>query len=296
MTRALNRVIDVNKWSDEWSEKAGLDQRAIAIGVAGMADFFAKRKISFESEEAKVWNDKIFEAMYKAAVTESYEMALECGKTYPAWEGSRYSRSETYIEGWSPAPKGEPIPLMNSLFLGLMPTASSAILLGVFESFEPAGSNLFVRRVGQGEFTIVNKWLVKELLKIDLWNNDIINKVIANHGSIQTIVEIPEDIRYRYKEVWEVSQKSLIDLSIIRNKYVDQGQSLNVYHASAKYSKIASALMYAWKGGLKSGVYYTRTKSKLKSNEKLGATSIKEVEVKKPVDSVFSCAGGGCDA
>lgn len=296
MTRALNKVIDVNKWSDEWSKSAGLDQRAIAIGVAGMADFFAKRKVSFESDEAKNWNKSIFETMYKAAVSESYKMALESGETYPGWEGSRYSKGETYIEDWSPAPKGEPIPLMNSLFLGLMPTASSAILLGVFESFEPVGSNLFVRRVGQGEFTIVNKYLVRELLDMDLWTNEIINKVIANHGSIQTIVEIPEDIRYRYKEVWEVSQKSLLDLSIIRNKYVDQGQSLNVYHREAKYSKIASALMYAWKGGLKSGVYYTRTKSKLKGNDKLGASSIKEVESKKPIDSVFSCAGGGCDA
>ena len=129
LVRALNKVIDINKWSDEWSSSAGLDQRALAIGVAGLADFFAKRKISFESEEAKVWTNDIFETMYKAALTESMKLAQETGNNYPAWEGSRYSRGETYIEGWSPLPEGEPIPMSNSLLLGLMPTASSAILL-----------------------------------------------------------------------------------------------------------------------------------------------------------------------
>ena len=296
LTRALNKVIDINKWSDEWSKAAGEDQRAIALGVAGMADFFAKRKISFESEEAKEWNHKIFETMYKAAVTESYKMALESGKTYPAWEGSRYSRGETYIDGWSPAPAGEPIPVMNSLFMGLMPTASSAILLGSFESFEPIGSNIFTRAVGKtGQFLVINKYLVSELDELGMWTDDMRDKVIQGQGSIQSIMEIPSDIRYRYKEVWEIPQKTLLDLSIIRNNYVDQGQSLNVYHKDAKYSKISSALMYAWKHGLKSGVYYTRTKAKLAANTKLSSGSIKK-DVTKPVDSVFSCAGGGCDA
>jgi hypothetical protein len=124
MVRALNSVIDKNKWSDDWSELAGLDQRSLAIGVAGLADFFAKKKIAFESEEAKKWNNDIFEAMYKAAVTESMIMAKEQNRTYPSWEGSPYSNGETYIEGWSPLAPGEPIPMLNSLLLGLMPTAS----------------------------------------------------------------------------------------------------------------------------------------------------------------------------
>jgi ribonucleotide reductase alpha subunit len=170
-----------------------------------------------------------------------------------------------------------------------MPTASSAILLGVFESFEPVTSNLFTRRVGQGEFMIVNKYLVNELLDLGIWNRDMVDKVIANQGSIQNIIEIPEDIRYRYKDVWEIPQKVLIDLSIIRNKYVDQSQSLNIYHSEAKYGKIASALMYAWKGGLKTGVYYTRTKSKLDTNTKLASNQITTVE--KPKDSPFECFG-----
>ena len=295
LVRALNQVINNNKWSDEWSKKAGEDQRAIAIGVAGLADFFAKKKISFESEEAKEWTEKIFETMYKSAVKESMTLAIEEGENYPAWEGSKYSKGETYIEEWSPLEKGEPIPMRNSLLLGLMPTASSAILLGAFECFEPVTSNVFTRMVGDGEFIVVNKYLVNELNELGLWTEEIRNQIIANEGSVQDIPEIPEDIRYRYKTIWEIPQKALLDLSIIRNKYVDQSQSLNVYHADAKYSKISSALVYAWKNGLKTGAYYTRTKSKLGSNKKLSAADNVSVP-KKPENSMFTCAGGGCDA
>jgi ribonucleoside-diphosphate reductase alpha chain len=289
LVRGLNEVIDRNKWSDDWSSSAGLDQRALAIGVAGLADFFAKKKISFESEEAKKWNNDIFETMYKAAVEESMKIAEEKGVCYPAWEGSPYSKGQTYIEGWSPKPAGEPIPVYNSLFLGLMPTASSAILLSVFESFEAATANLFTRRVGQGEFLVVNKYLVNELIELELWDSNMIDKIIKNKGSIQNIIEIPEDVRFRYKDTWEISQKTLLDLAIIRNKYVDQSQSLNLYHADAKYGKIASALMYAWKGGLKTGVYYTRTKSKLDANSKLASSQVTVAQ--KPKDSQFECFG-----
>lgn len=291
LVKALNKVIDHNKWSDDWSMNAGVDQRALAIGVAGMADFFAKNKIAYESEEAKEWNNIIFETMYKSAVLESNSIAEKTGINYPSWENSPYSIGETYIEGWSPKPDGKPIPMANSLLLGLMPTASSAILLGVFESFEPVTSNLFTRRVGQGEFLVINKYLVNELIENNLWNSDMIDKVIRNKGSIQNIIEIPEEIRSRYKEVWEISQKVLLDLAIIRNKYVDQSQSLNVYHADAKYGKIASALMYAWKGGLKTGVYYTRTKSKLDTNTKLASNQITTLSDTKPKDSQFECFG-----
>ena len=290
LVRALNKVIDKNKWSDDWSQAAGVDQRALAIGVAGLADFFAKNKISYESEEARKWNNDIFKTMYQAAVSESMLIAEEEGHNYPAWEGSRYSKGETYIEGWSPKPEGEPIPMYNSMLIGLMPTASSAILLGSFESFEPVTANLFTRRVGQGEFLVVNKYLVNELLELGLWDSDMVDKVIGNKGSIQSIIEIPEDIRYRYKDVWELPQRGLLDLAITRNQYVDQSQSLNVYHADAKYSKIASALMYAWKGGLKTGVYYTRSKSKLETNTKLATSKVSETP-EKPKDSPFECFG-----
>ena len=289
LTRMLNRVIDKNKWSDDWSKNAGEDQRALAIGVAGMADFFAKKKISFESEEAVDWQHKIFGTMYDSAVEESQKMAEEEG-VYPAWEGSPYSKGIVYtskVTGRVIDPSDrKPIKVRNSLFLGLMPTASSSILLGVFESFEPVTSNLFTRRVGQGEFTVINKYLVSELDDLNLWNQEMMDKIIANGGSIQNIVEIPEDVRYRYKDVWEISQKTLLDLASIRNQYVDQSQSMNVYHKDAKYSKISSALMYAWKVGLKTGVYYTRTKSKIENNAKLAGVS-KE----KPKDSQFECFG-----
>ena len=290
LVKALNKVVDKNKWSDSWSEAAGMDQRALAIGVAGMADFFAKRKISYESEEAKQWNKDITETMYKSFVVESMRLAVEKGENYPSWEDSPYSKGETYIEGWSPLPEGEPIPMLNSLGLGFMPTASSAILLSVFESFEPATSNLFTRRVGQGEFLVINKYLVNELIDEKLWDSNMVDKIIKNKGSVQNIVEIPEDIRYRYKDVWEISQRVLLDLAIIRNKFVDQSQSLNLYHSDAKYGKIASALMYAWKGGLKTGVYYTRTKSKLEANSKLASSQIIQ-NVEKPKDSQFECFG-----
>ena len=290
LVKALNCVIDKNKWSDDWSKDAGIDQRALAIGVAGMADFFAKKKISFESDEAKQWNKDITETMYKAFVEESMRLAIEQGKNYPSWDGSKYSKGETYIEGWSPLPEGQPIPMLNSLGLGFMPTASSAILLGVFESFEPVTANLFTRRVGQGDFLVINKYLVNELIELGLWTDEMIEKVKVNSGSVQNIMEIPKDVRYRYKDVWEISQKALLDLSIIRNKYIDQSQSLNVYHSDAKYGKISSALMYAWKGGLKTGVYYTRTKSKLDSNNKLASNQITK-NIEKPVDSQFECFG-----
>ena len=296
LVRALNRVIDINKWSDEWSKSAGEDQRAIAIGVAGLADFFAKKKISFESEDAKKWNSDIFETMYKSAIEESMLIAIEDGESYPAWEGSPYSKGETYVEGWSPLEKGEPIPMKNSLLLGLMPTASSAILLGSFECFEPVTSNVFNRMVGDGEFTVVNKYLAKELDELGLWTEDIRDQIITNEGSVQDIQEIPEDIRYRYKTVWEIPQKVLLDLAIDRNKFIDQSQSLNVYHKDAKYSKISSALVYAWKNGLKTGSYYTRTESKLGKNKKLSASeNNKNTLPKRPENSMFTCAGG-CDA
>jgi len=296
LVRALNKVIDKNKWSDAWSKNAGEDQRALAIGVAGLADFFAKKGISFESEEAKVWNKDIFETMYKAAVEESNKMAEEQGVVYPAWEGSKYSRGETYIKDWSPIEKGAPIKVLNSLFIGLMPTASSAILLGSFEMFEPVTSNIFTRMVGGGEFIVVNKYLVKDLEEIGMWTEDVRSDIIANEGSIQKMHNIPKHIRDIYKTVWEIPQKKLVDLAIIRSTYVDQSQSMNVYHAEAKYSKISTALMYAWKNKLKTGVYYTRTESKLGKNSKLSGSG--EEKVTKPSSSMFSCAegGGGCGA
>lgn len=293
ITRGLNKVIDVNKWSDDWSANAGIDQRAIAIGVAGMADFFAKKKISFESDEAKKWTKDIFETIYKNFVIESMNIAKEEGKNYPAYDGSPYSKGDTYIEGWSPLEVDEPIPMYNSLGLGLMPTASSAILLSVFEAFLPIDSNLFTRKVGGGEFMVVNKYLIEELIELGLWDKYMQDKIIQNNGSVQGISSVPLDLQYRYKTIWEIPQRALIDLAIIRNDFVDQSQSMNLYFEDASYKKISSAQVYAWKNGLKTGVYYTRTKSKQKANTKLASS---EIKTKKPDNSIFECAGGGCGA
>jgi ribonucleoside-diphosphate reductase alpha chain len=294
LVKALNKVIDKNKWSDEWAELAGLDQRNLAIGVAGMADMFAQMNISFEGDEAKNVTEEIFKTMYTAAVSQSSDLAISDGSSYPAWKGSRYSKGETYIEGWNPIGEGKSIPMRNSLLLGLMPTASSANLLGVFESFQPVDSNMFTRSVSDGEYVIINKYLVKELTELGIWTEELKEKIIEMDGSVQGIEEIPADIQHRYKTVWEIPQKALLDLAVIRNKFVDQSQSMNVYHKDGDYNKISSALMYAWKKGLKTGVYYTRTKSKLESNKKLSSSTVKEAV--KPADSEFSCAGGGCDA
>lgn len=291
LTRLLNRVIDVNKWSDEASKNAGLDQRAIAIGVAGLADFFYNKGIAFESEEAKIWNKNIFETIYKSSLEESNKMALEEGRTYPAWEGSKYSKGETYIEGWSPLKEGEPIKVLNSLFVGLMPTASSAILLGAFESFLPPDSNMFTRRVGQGEFLVINRYLVRDLEKEGLWNREVKDAILRNEGSIQAIPVIPQNIKSIHKTVWEIPQKALIDLAVIRNKYVDQSQSMNLYFPDPKYGKILSAMTYAWKQGLKTGVYYTRTKSKLETSSKLAGIANETPTPQRPTNSLFECFG-----
>jgi ribonucleotide reductase alpha subunit len=148
--------------------------------------------------------------------------------------------------------------------------------------------------VGGGEFIVVNKYLVKDLEKIGMWTEDVRSDIIANEGSIQKMHNIPKHVRDIYKTVWEIPQKKLVDLAIIRSPYVDQSQSMNVYHAEAKYSKISTALMYAWKNKLKTGVYYTRTESKLGKNSKLSGSG--EDKVTKPSTSMFSCEGGGCDA
>ena len=289
LVKMLNKVIDKNVWSDEASKAAGMDQRAIAIGVAGLADFFYKKKIAFDSEEAKRWTNDIFETMYKYALLESSAIAEKMGKNYPAYENSKYSKGETYIENWKTNFITN-IPMANSLLIGLMPTASSAILNGSYESFQPIDSNIFTRRVGQGEFLVINKYLVKDLQEIGMWTKEIRDKIVRNKGSIQTIMDIPENIRTLYKTVWEISQKTLIDLAVIRNKYVDQSQSMNLYFADAKYGKISGALMYGWKQGLKTGVYYTRTDSKLANSTKLAGVS-EEIKLEKPKDSPFDCFG-----
>ena len=178
-----------------------------------------------------------------------------------------------------------------------MPTASTSQILGNTESFEPLTSNFYVRRVLTGEYYVVNRILQNILKGIHLWDEKMNEQFILEKGSIQKIQRIPGFLKNIFRTVWEIPQKVLLDLAVIRNKYVDQSQSLNVYHKDAKYSKISSALVYAWKNGLKTGSYYTRTKSKLSKNKKLSASDNEAASTpKRPENSMFTCAGGGCDA
>ena len=286
LTRILNRVIDKNKWQDTPSELAGIDQRSIGIGVAGLADFFAKKDLAFTSEEAKQWNRDIFEAIYKTAVSESNRMAEEDGSSYPAWSGSRYEKGLTYLERWSPKNPGEPIPMKNSILTCEMPSASTSILMGVNECFEPFGANIQVRNTGSGEFLLINKYLVEDLEKLGIWNDYTKSEIIKNEGSVQNL-PLPDKIREKYKTVWEISQRDIIEMAADRQKFIDQSQSMNLYFEGGTYGKISGALKYGWELGLKTGVYYTKTEKKTSKPTRL--TQMDSTE-NKPVSN-YECFG-----
>lgn len=282
LVRLLNNVIDKTLYPDKQSERAGKAQRAIAIGVAGLADYFAKKKIPFHSQEALEESEVLSRVIYEAARQESTRLA-EIDGSYPEWKGSRYEKGET-LNGTHP----NPIPMRNSLLIGLMPTASTSILLGVNEAFEPFHSNMFVRNTGSGEFIIANKYLVSDLEKEGLWNESIKKKIILNEGSVQEIAEIPQWIKDLYKTVWEIPMRHILDMAAIRQKYVDQSQSMNLYYKSPEYSKISGALRYAWELGLKTGVYYTRVENQLAKPKRLFSS---EELPPKPENSPYECFG-----
>ena len=280
----LNKVIDKNNWSTKAAEKAGNHQRAIGIGIAGLADYFAIHKISFESHEAKEFNDKLMETIYSAAKKQSSHLAEKVyKKSYPAWKGSQYEK--------------EGVPMANSLLLCLMPSASTSALLGINEMFEAFYSNVFLRRLDVGEFLIINKYLQGELMELGIWNDNIKNKIIANEGKIQTITEIPEDIRYRYKTIFEIKQKVFIDLAAIRQKHIDQGQSMNLYFEQATTAKMGGALNYAWKEGLPTGSYYVRTVNILNNLSRLAVDKTQEIATTtKVLDNGHEVQCFGCSS
>lgn len=288
-TQILNKVIDKNHWSDEASKTAGEHQRTIGIGVAGLADFFAKKKLAFTSEEAKEWNKKIFETIYKAAVTESNRLAEETGECYPAWEGSRYQKGETYIKDWSPIEPGKPIKMKNSLLTLLMPSAGGSKLLGVNECFEPFSNNIYVRATGGGEYVWTNKYMVRDLEELDLWNDKIINKIIEYSGSIQNIEEIPQEIKERYKTVWELKQSQIVKMAADRQQFIDMSQSMNLYFKKADYASISTILKVGWELGLKTGVYYLRTQKDLAKPVRLSGATETQVEQNNSGPSCEGC-------
>ena len=281
--RNLNRVIDINFYPTPETERSNKRHRPVGLGCQGLADVFALLKLGWESEEAAKLNQLIFEHMYYAAVEESCALAAVEG-SYPAFEKSPTSMGILQPDLWSVTPltqkdgnedwtasngsldwsglrekvqKG----LRNSLLLAPMPTASTSQILGYNECFEPFTSNLYTRRTLAGEFIVINKYLLKELMDLGLWSEDMKQQIVARNGSVQGIPGIPEEIQQRYKTGWEIKQRCLIDMAAQRGAFICQSQSLNLFVADPTYAKLTSMHFHAWKQGLKTGCYYLRTKA-----------------------------------
>ncbi len=274
VTRNLNKVIDRNYYPVPEAENSNMRHRPVGLGVQGLADAFIMMRLPFTSDEAKQLNQDIFETIYFAAVTASMEMAKEEGP-YSTFEGSPISQGEFQYNLWGlrdsdlsgrwdwTSLRKEVMEhgVRNSLLLAPMPTASTSQILGNNEAFEPYTSNIYTRRVLSGEFIVVNKHLLEDLVKRGLWNENLKQEIMRHNGSIQNIDIIPQDLKDLYKTVWEMSMKDIIDMSRHRGYFIDQSQSLNLFMQDATYAKLTSMHFYAWKSGLKTGMYYLRTKS-----------------------------------
>ena len=274
ITRNLNKVIDRNYYPVQEAENSNMRHRPVGLGVQGLADAFILMRLPFTSPQAKQLNQEIFETIYFAAVTTSLEMAKEEG-AYSTFEGSPMSKGQFQFNLWGiedqelsgrwnwAALRKEVMEhgVRNSLLLAPMPTASTSQILGNNEAFEPYTSNIYTRRVLSGEFIVVNKHLLHDLVNLGLWNEDLKQEIMRANGSIQHIDYLPQEIRDLYKTVWELSMKDIIDMSRQRGYFIDQSQSLNLFMEGATYAKLTSMHFYAWKSGLKTGMYYLRTKS-----------------------------------
>ena len=273
VTNNLNRVIDINFYPTEKTKTSNFRHRPIGIGVQGLADAFIMMNIPFHSDEAKEVNKFIFETIYHAALEKSNELAIQYG-SYSSFDGSPVSQGILQFDMWNK----EPVPgrydwtilkqsiitngLRNSLLIAPMPTASTSQILGYNECFEPITSNLYSRRTLAGEFVVVNKYLMKELIQLGHWNEQIKNNIIANKGSVQQLSMLSEEIRNKYKIVWEMPMKHLIDMAVDRGAYICQSQSLNLWLEDPTYNSLTSMHFYSWKQGLKTGIYYLRRKAK----------------------------------
>ena len=267
----LNKIIDNNYYPVEEARNSNLRHRPIGLGVQGLADVFILLRLPFESDLAKMLNKNIFETIYFAAMTASKDLAIQEGP-YSSFQGSPLSKGLFQFDLWNVAPstrwdwdslRKEVMEhgVRNSLLLAPMPTASTSQILGNNECFEPYTSNIYSRRVLSGEFIIINKHLLKDLISLGLWNNDMKNRIIAANGSIQKINEIPDDIKELYKTVWEIKQRNLIDMAADRGAFICQSQSLNLFVDSPSISKLTSMHFYGWKKGLKTGMYYLRSQA-----------------------------------
>ena len=271
ITKNLNKIIDVNYYPVEEARNSNMRHRPIGIGVQGLADTFMLLKLPFDSEEARMLNREIFETIYYAAMTSSKDLAIKEGP-YSTFEGSPVSQGIFQFDMWNVKPTDrwewdvlkEEVKkhgVRNSLLLAPMPTASTSQILGNNECFEPYTSNIYSRRVLSGEFIVVNKHLLLDLVKLGIWNNNLKTKIISANGSVQDIPEIPQHIKDIYKTVWEIKQKVIIDMAADRGAFICQSQSLNLFIQDANFGKLTSMHFYAWKKGLKTGMYYLRTKA-----------------------------------
>ncbi|RYE22103.1 MAG: ribonucleoside-diphosphate reductase subunit alpha, partial [Sphingobacteriaceae bacterium] len=266
-----NKIIDNNFYPVPEAERSNLRHRPIGLGIQGLADVFICMKLPFESDLAKMLNKNIFETIYFSAMTASKDLAKIEG-AYETFPGSPLSKGKFQFDLWNVQPSGMwdwdslrtevmETGVRNSLLVAPMPTASTSQILGNNECFEPYTSNIYTRRVLSGEFVIVNKHLLKDLVALNLWTPAMKNKIIAANGSVQHIEEIPANIKELYKTVWEIKQRNLIDMAADRGAYICQSQSLNLFVDTPTASKLTSMHFHAWKRGLKTGMYYLRTQA-----------------------------------
>jgi ribonucleoside-diphosphate reductase alpha chain len=271
VTLNLNKIIDHNYYPVAEAKNSNLRHRPIGLGIQGLADAFILMRLPFTSDEAKQLNKDIFETIYFAGLTASKDLAKKDGP-YETFKGSPASQGIFQFDMWGVAPSNKwewdvlreevkEYGIRNSLLLAPMPTASTSQILGNNECFEPYTSNIYSRRTLSGEFAVVNKHLLRDLNKLGLWNDDMKNRLIAANGSIKDFPEIPENIKELYKTVWEIKQKDILDMAADRGVYIDQSQSLNVFMDAPNFGKLTSMHFYAWKKGLKTGMYYLRTKA-----------------------------------
>jgi len=291
ITRNLDTVIDRNYYPVKEAENSNFRHRPIGLGIQGLADAFILLRLPFTSDEAKKLNQEIFETIYFAAVTSSMEMA-KAKEPYSTFKGSPMSQGEFQFNMWGVSEddlsgrwdwkalrkKVVKNGVRNSLLVAPMPTASTSQILGNNEAFEPYTSNIYTRRVLSGEFIVVNKHLLEDLVELGLWNNEMKEDIMRANGSVQHIDVIPQELKDLYKTVWEISMKDIIDMSRQRGYFIDQSQSLNLFMQDANFAKLTSMHFYAWKSGLKTGMYYLRTKSAVNAIQFTVSNAKKEEE------------------
>ncbi len=271
ITKNLNKIIDGNYYPVEEARKSNMRHRPIGLGVQGLADTFCMMRLPFESTEAQTLNKEIFETIYYASMTASKDLAKIDG-AYETYPGSPTSKGIFQYDMWNvtPSPRWEwdilkeevlKYGVRNSLLVAPMPTASTSQILGNNECFEPFTSNIYKRGTLSGEFMVVNKYLLKDLVRLGLWNDNLKNKIIVSNGSVQNIDEIPANLKDLYKTVWEIKQKTVIDMAADRGAYICQSQSMNLFVENVNAAKLTSMHFYAWEKGLKTGMYYLRTKA-----------------------------------